>query len=239
MHPLKHVALSVLVALVFVSTARAGVQVSLHDGRVSIVARDATLAEILSEWAKVGQVTVVNLELIPRDRVTLELTDVTEEQALAVLLRKVSGYLAARRVVFLPDASRFERLNVMPFAAPVRSSANVEPVSPDAGSPPPDAQAGDQTRPEQGSVPLAPANPPADRPARAHVPASQAPALPDQPPLYLQPVGQPAPAIELPTIDPRAQAAIKARQSVEVADPRQFQFKVQPPPPQPGQPVIK
>ncbi|RPJ74126.1 MAG: hypothetical protein EHM24_06685, partial [Acidobacteria bacterium] len=90
-------ALLALVALAAASPAAGDIRFSMRDGRVSIVAKDATVGEILAEWARVGQMKVVNLEAIPRETVTIELIDVSEEQALAVLLRHVSGYIAARR----------------------------------------------------------------------------------------------------------------------------------------------
>jgi hypothetical protein len=38
---------------------------SIHDGRVSIVAKDATVRQILTEWARVGRTKIVNVERIP------------------------------------------------------------------------------------------------------------------------------------------------------------------------------
>ena len=50
----------------------------------------------------------------PRDLVTIELTNVSEQKALDVVLRRVSGYVAAQRVVAVPNASVFDRILVMP-----------------------------------------------------------------------------------------------------------------------------
>src|SRR2546428_12479451 len=79
------------------STASADVQLTIQNGRVSLVAKDVTVRQILTEWAKVGQTKIVNLERIPGGPVTLQLTNMPEQQALDVLLRSVSGYLAAPR----------------------------------------------------------------------------------------------------------------------------------------------
>jgi hypothetical protein len=38
----------------------AEVQLSIQDGRVKLVARDATVREILAEWARVGQTKIIN-----------------------------------------------------------------------------------------------------------------------------------------------------------------------------------
>jgi len=51
--------------LVGASTASADVHLTMHDGRVSIVAKDATVRQILTEWARVGQTKIVNVERIP------------------------------------------------------------------------------------------------------------------------------------------------------------------------------
>ena len=69
----------------------------MQDGRVSIVAKDATVRQILAEWARVGQTNIVNVDRVPGGPLTLELTNVPEAQALEVLLRSLSGYITAPR----------------------------------------------------------------------------------------------------------------------------------------------
>ena len=44
--------------------ASAEVQVAMKNGKVSIVAKDATLRQILTEWARVGQTRIVNIERV-------------------------------------------------------------------------------------------------------------------------------------------------------------------------------
>jgi hypothetical protein len=112
------------------SVAFAEVQLSLQDGRVTLIAKDATVRQILTEWARVGQTTVVNLDRIPGGPLTLELSDVPEQQALDVLLRSLTGYMAAPRAAVTANLSRFDRIVVMPTSAPPRA-----PVS--AAAPPP------------------------------------------------------------------------------------------------------
>ena len=56
-----------------VSTASADVQLTMQNGRVSIVAKDATVRQILTEWARVGQTKIVNVERVPGGPMTLEL----------------------------------------------------------------------------------------------------------------------------------------------------------------------
>src|SRR5436305_554406 len=102
--------LSAVIALVGSSTARAEVQITIHNGRVTLVARDATLRQILAEWARVGQTKIVNAERVPGAGITLQLTDVPEVQALDILLRSLSGYMAAPRAAVNPNASQFDRI---------------------------------------------------------------------------------------------------------------------------------
>ncbi len=82
--------------------ASAQVRISLADGRVTVSAKDATIRQILTEWARVGQTRIVNLDRLSGAPMSLELTNVPEAQALETVLRSVSGYLAAPRARELP-----------------------------------------------------------------------------------------------------------------------------------------
>src|SRR5437773_12335234 len=107
----------VAVSLLTASTAVAEVKVTMQEGRVSLVAKDATVRQILTEWARVGQTKIVNVERVPGGPVTLELTNVPEAQALEVLLRTLSGYITAPRPVEEANLSRFDRIILMPTLA--------------------------------------------------------------------------------------------------------------------------
>src|SRR5438132_11204756 len=112
--------------LAVASTASADVQVAMNAGRVTIVAKDATVRQILAEWARVGQTKIVNGERIAGGPVTLELRDLPEQQALNILLRTVSGFVLAPRVAAAANASVFDRIIVLATAsapAPAASSA--------------------------------------------------------------------------------------------------------------------
>ena len=110
--------LSMLVAL----PAHAGeVKLQVANGRITLQARDATVREILSEWARLGQVKIVNAEKIAGAPVTLEMQDVPEAQALTTLLRSVSGYMAAPRTQLAASASIYDRIVIM--AAPRMQTA--------------------------------------------------------------------------------------------------------------------
>lgn len=106
--------------LLAASTSSADVQLSIQNGRVSLVAKDATPRQILSEWARVGQTSVVNVERVPGGPLTLEITNVPEQQALDIVLRAVSGYLLAPRAVPASNLSQFDRIIVMPASVAPR-----------------------------------------------------------------------------------------------------------------------
>ena len=119
--------------------AFADLTLTMHDGRVSLVAKDATIRQILTEWARVGQTRIVNVERIPGGPVTLELDNVTEMQALEVLLRPLSGYIAAPRGVAAANLSVYDRIIIMPTLAEARPAlmASTSPPSGTLSSPPP------------------------------------------------------------------------------------------------------
>jgi hypothetical protein len=121
------VALALTASLTFVTQARAEVHLTISDGRVTLNAAGAKVHEILIEWAKVGQTRVVNAERIAGGPITLQLTNVLEEQALDVILRSVSGYVAAPRPIVNPGASRFDRILIMPPSTPPRAVAAAPP----------------------------------------------------------------------------------------------------------------
>jgi hypothetical protein len=72
-------------------------RLSIANGRVTIVAQDVTIKQILDEWSRVGQTKIVGAERLALTPVTLELHDVAEGRALESLLRSASGYIAKPR----------------------------------------------------------------------------------------------------------------------------------------------
>jgi hypothetical protein len=114
-------ACALVLALGVPGLAGAGeVRLSIKDGRVTLVARDATLRDILVEWERVGGTRIVNRDRVPATRLTLEFPDVSEEQALATLLRPIAGYMASRRLD-AGGASAFSRIVLL--TAPASTSA--------------------------------------------------------------------------------------------------------------------
>ncbi len=124
---MKTAIIGVAVCMFAASTASADVHLTMQNGRVSLVAKDATVRQILAEWARVGDTKIVNMERVPGGPVTLELTDVPEAEALAVLLRSLSGYITAPRAVEAINLSRFDRIIVMPTLASARPATSAPP----------------------------------------------------------------------------------------------------------------
>jgi len=116
----------------------AGLQLTIHNGRVSLAAQDVTLRQILTEWARVGNTRIVNLERVTSGPMTLKFDDLPESQALDIILRSVPGYMAAPRATRAADASIYDRILIMAtttavaprpsssaFQSPFQSSSSV------------------------------------------------------------------------------------------------------------------
>jgi hypothetical protein len=111
------------------SSAFAGeLRLSIGNGRVTIVAQDVTLRQILDEWGRVGQTVVVGADKLVGPPVTLELHDVAEGRALETLLRSASGYIAKPRSG-AAGASAYDRILIMPTSRPPAVSAVPQPFN--------------------------------------------------------------------------------------------------------------
>lgn len=210
MKTLTTIAYAAVTLLAAVAPAAADVRVTMRDGLVTIVAKDVTVRQILAEWARVGRASIVNADRIAGGPVTLELADVPEKQALDILLRSVSGYLAVPRAAAVSNASYFDRILLLPTAAQPRASSSGAAAAP-LPQPAPRQQFQLQpVTPEFSEVPMqnAPGANPID-------PAQRQPAV-----NQAAPGAQPAPTF----------AAPKA--PIGTATPG----VILPPPPQPGQP---
>jgi hypothetical protein len=155
---MKYVLSGFTAMLLAASTSSADVRISMSEGRVSVVATDATVRQILTEWARVGQTKIVNVERVPGGPISLELTNVPEAQALEVLLRSLSGYITAPRQAGAPNLSQFDRIIIMPTVASARPAASssapppVFPQAPQYTQPPADDQEPDDQRPPAPGV---------------------------------------------------------------------------------------
>jgi hypothetical protein len=96
------------------TAASAGdLKMSMQAGRVTIVADNVPLRQILQEWARIGQTTILNIDKLNGPTVTLQLVDTAEKDALDILLRSASGYIAAPRPVAVAGASLYDRITIM------------------------------------------------------------------------------------------------------------------------------
>jgi hypothetical protein len=111
------------------SRALAGdLAVMVRDGLVTIQARDASVRQILTEWARQGQVRIVHPERLPATPISIELSGVPEALALDVLLRGVSGYVLAPRDLEAAGPSVFDQLVVMAPSVPPPVAAAPRPT---------------------------------------------------------------------------------------------------------------
>ena len=114
--------LALAVAVVTAAPAAAGeLKLTISAGLVTVVADDVPVSRILAEWSRVGQIKIVNGEKL-MTVVSLELVNVPEKQALDIVLRSASGYLAAERAVPVAGASAFDRIMILPFSQPPAQS---------------------------------------------------------------------------------------------------------------------
>ena len=121
---MKHLLCGVVVAAL-AGGAAAGVQaqspnlqLTMKDGRVTILARDVPLRVLLDEWSRVGQTRIVNGDKLVGPRITLQLVDTPERDALTILLRSAAGYIAAPRPADRPGTSAYDRITILPTSRP-------------------------------------------------------------------------------------------------------------------------
>jgi hypothetical protein len=115
-----------------VSSAQ-GVTLEFSQGTVNLSVQNATARAVLAEWARLGGTTIVGADRMVGAPITLELSGVTERQALDIILRDVSGYMLAARQNAATGVSRIDRILVMPTTAPPRPA----PAATFSASPPP------------------------------------------------------------------------------------------------------
>jgi hypothetical protein len=111
--------LVVLPLVLLPGPAAAGtMKLEIRGGRVTLEAQDVTVREILAEWARIGRTRIENREQIGGAPVTLTLKDVAEKEALEILLRSVTGYIAVARSAPVADTSIYDVVYVLAAARP-------------------------------------------------------------------------------------------------------------------------
>jgi hypothetical protein len=108
------------------SAATAGeLRLTIANGRVTLIAQDVPLRQILAEWARIGQTKIVNGDKVIGPNLTLVLEDVAEGEVLEVLLRSTAGYVAAPRPADTPGVSFYDRIVILPTSRPPAVTASV------------------------------------------------------------------------------------------------------------------
>jgi hypothetical protein len=119
-----------LAASVSAPAAAGELRLTMANGRVTLVAHDVTVRQILAEWARVGQARIVNGEKLTGGPVTIELTDVPEARALDTVLRSAAGYVMAPRTPGAPGTSQYDRIMILATSrAPATPAGNAAPFA--------------------------------------------------------------------------------------------------------------
>ena len=121
--------------LLTAATAGADVRVEFHEGRVTVVARNASIQQILTEWARVGGTEVLHAEQMNPAPIAVELNEISENEAPDILLRSAAGYVAAPRRSAVLNRSRYERVLIVAVSTPTSPSA-ISPPAPTVAAPP-------------------------------------------------------------------------------------------------------
>ncbi len=202
------------VGLVLAHPVFAGpLKLEFKDGRVTLDAQDVPAAQILAEWARVGQTKVVNGDKLTGGPLTLQFNGVPEKEALDVVLRAAAGYMAAPRATTAgtPSVSVYDRIVVLASSRPAPStvpavagagSGAPQPIVPRMPGPGGTGTVDDQDQPVPGpgqyASPMMPGQPMPNQPMAQ--PAGQ-PMY--QPGMMPQPFGMPtAPNQQGPTGNP-------------------------------------
>jgi hypothetical protein len=110
------------------TAASAGdLKMSMQNGRVTIMADNVPLRQILQEWARLGQTNILNIDKVNGPAVSLQLVDTSEKDALDIILRSASGYIAAPRPLAVANASIYDRITIMAASHPPTAVAAAVP----------------------------------------------------------------------------------------------------------------
>jgi hypothetical protein len=130
----------VLASVLAASSATAqtsAVSIQFQNGNVTVrTAARTPLRTVLQEWARVGKARIVNAETVSVTLDQLELVNVPEQQALAILLRDISGYAVGAREVASTGPSQFDRIMLLPRSVG-NTSPGPRPTSVVSTAPPP------------------------------------------------------------------------------------------------------
>jgi hypothetical protein len=128
--PRSRRAAGVLLASLVVGAVRVGAQapmLAFRDGHVNLSVQNTPIRDILVLWSAVGGTRVEGAEALV-ERVTLELIDVPESQALDRVISGEGGWIAATRLIQQPGQSRYESLRVLRASMPVGAGTDPAPA---------------------------------------------------------------------------------------------------------------
>jgi hypothetical protein len=135
-----------------------------QQGRVTLVANNVTLREILAEWARRGGTTIMNLDKLAGAPIEypIRFENAPEMDVMQALLRGVAGKAYVPRLVGTPGASRLAIVHLTPTSnasGSVVASPNVplSPQTPTRGAP--EDEIPPVQRPQMGQSPPAPGQP--------------------------------------------------------------------------------
>ena len=189
---LRCVFLAALVAAVSNPVLAGDLKLTMQNGRVTLIATDVPVRQILQEWARVGQTRIVNVERLSGPNLTLQLIDTPERDALDIILRSANGYIAAPRTTPVAGAAIYDRITI--FMSLTKAPAQVA-----SAAPPPTFQRPpqpDEDEPINVQMPPQMINPANGQPQNAQYPGIP-PQLPPnlQQQLQQQMQGLPAPGV--------------------------------------------
>ena len=104
-------------------------KLTMGNGRVTLVAHEVPLRQVLDEWARIGNTRIVNGDKLFGPPLTLELIDVPEGRALDLVLRQAAGYMAAPRPQGTVGVSVYDRIMILPTSKAPAATASA-PVAP-------------------------------------------------------------------------------------------------------------
>jgi hypothetical protein len=177
---LRCVLLAALAMAVSLPATAGELKLTMQNGRVTLIAENVPVRQILQEWARIGQTRIVNAEKLSGPNVTLQLIDTPERDALDILLRSASGYIAAPRPTPLANAAIYDRVTI--FMSTTRAPAQAAAT---AAAPPPTFQ---RPMPDDSDEPINVQMPPQMvNPANQPYPGMPPQGMPAQQPMPMQP----------------------------------------------------
>ncbi len=92
------------------------------EGRVTLVAENVTLREVLAEWGRIGGAYMINADRLASAPIRMmRFENRPEKEVIDSLLRSAAGYILGPRTIRTSGPSRFEAVMILPTSSPVAS----------------------------------------------------------------------------------------------------------------------